>query len=91
MDCSKTETILRMLVLLSGGNRYTVPELSMHFSRSERTVYRDLDTICKWLNHKLLPPRLDAVSVGSGVDVNASVGTIWTVSLKGGIHCFDAF
>jgi proteasome accessory factor C len=45
MDCPKTETILRMLVLLSGGNRYTVPELSRHFSRTERTVYRDLDTI----------------------------------------------
>jgi proteasome accessory factor C len=45
MDQPKTETILRMLVLLSGGNRYTVPELSMHFSRSKRTVYRDLETI----------------------------------------------
>jgi len=45
MDSPKTETILRMLVLLSNGIRYTVPELSKHFSRSERTVYRDLDTI----------------------------------------------
>jgi len=45
MDTPKTETILRMLVLLSNGIHYTVPELSKHFSRSERTVYRDLDTI----------------------------------------------
>jgi proteasome accessory factor C len=45
MDQPKTEIILRMLVLLSGGNRYTVVELSKRFSRSERTVFRDLDTI----------------------------------------------
>jgi len=45
MDSPKTETILRMLLLLSCGNRYTVAELSKRFSRSERSVYRDLDTI----------------------------------------------
>lgn len=45
MDSPKTETIFRMLLLLSNGNRYTVAELSKRFSRSERTVYRDLDTI----------------------------------------------
>jgi proteasome accessory factor C len=45
MDNPKTEIILRMLVLLSGGNRYTVIELSKRFSRSERTIYRDLDAI----------------------------------------------
>lgn len=45
MDYSKTETILRMLVLLSNGNRYSVAALSKRFSRSERTVYRDLDAI----------------------------------------------
>ena len=45
MDYSKTETILRMLVLLSCGKRYTITELSRRFSRSERSVYRDLETI----------------------------------------------
>ena len=45
MDQPKTETILRMLVLLSGGTRYTVSELAIHFSCSERTIYRDLYTM----------------------------------------------
>lgn len=45
MDNPKTETILRMLMLLSGGNRYTVSELSTRFARSKRTIYRNLDTI----------------------------------------------
>ncbi len=45
MDYSKTETLLRMLVLLSNGNRYTVNELSHRYSRSERSIYRDLNTI----------------------------------------------
>lgn len=45
MDYSKTETILRMLVLLTNGNKYTLNELSQRFARSERTIYRDLETI----------------------------------------------
>ncbi|HAJ80238.1 MAG TPA: hypothetical protein DCO75_10765 [Fibrobacteres bacterium] len=45
MKQSKTETILRMLVLLSGESRHTIPELARRFSCSERTVYRDLETI----------------------------------------------
>jgi len=45
MDQPKTETILRMLVLLSGDTRYTVSELSMHFTCSKRTIYRDLATV----------------------------------------------
>lgn len=45
MEQPKTETILRMLVLLSSGVRYTIAELSERFSICERSVYRDLNSI----------------------------------------------
>lgn len=45
MEQPKTEAILRMLVMLSSGVRYSISELSERFSITERTVYRDLNTI----------------------------------------------
>jgi len=45
MEQPKTETILRMLVMLSSGVRYTVSELAERFTLSVRSVYRDLNSI----------------------------------------------
>jgi len=45
MEQPKTETILRMLVMLSSGVRYTVPELAERFSLSKRSIYRNLNAI----------------------------------------------
>lgn len=45
MEQPKTEAILRLLLMLSGGVRYSVSELANRFSLSKRTIYRDLNTI----------------------------------------------
>jgi len=45
MEQPKTEQILRMLVMLSGGICYTIKDLAQRFNKSERSIYRDLNTI----------------------------------------------
>jgi len=43
-DHAKTERIIRMLLLLSGGIKYTLPELSVKFCTSERSISRYIAT-----------------------------------------------
>jgi proteasome accessory factor C len=45
MEQPKTEILLRMLVTLSNGVRYSVKELAALFATTERTVYRYLNSI----------------------------------------------
>jgi predicted DNA-binding transcriptional regulator YafY len=43
-DHAKIERIIRMLLLLSGGIKYTLPELSVKFYTSERSISRYIAT-----------------------------------------------
>lgn len=45
MEQPKTEAILRLLLMLSSGIRYTASELAKRFSLSKRTIYRDFNSI----------------------------------------------
>lgn len=45
MENNKTQRILKMLMLLSGGRRYTLRELADKFQLSERSIIRDLNAI----------------------------------------------
>lgn len=44
MDQPKIERVLRLMMLLTANNRYTIEELSDKLSASPRTIYRYLDT-----------------------------------------------
>ena len=44
MDQPKIERMLRLMMLLTDNNRYTVEELSSKLDTSIRTIYRYIDT-----------------------------------------------
>ena len=44
MDQPKTERVLRLMMLLTANNRYTVTELAAKLETSPRTIYRYIDT-----------------------------------------------
>lgn len=44
MDQPKMERLLRLMMLLTGNTRYTIPDIANRFDMSERTVYRYIDT-----------------------------------------------
>lgn len=39
------EQLLKLLMLLSGSRAYTLPEIAEKFKKSERTVFRQLNTL----------------------------------------------
>ncbi len=45
MEINKTQRLLQLLMLLSGKRSYSVDELKEKYRCSERSVYRDLDTL----------------------------------------------
>ena len=45
MDQPKIERVLRLMMMLTSNNRYTIEELGEKLETSPRTIYRYLDTL----------------------------------------------
>jgi len=45
MNTTRTARVLRLVMLLSGTRRYALEDLAEKFQTSERTIFRDLDTL----------------------------------------------